>query len=148
MQNTDYHTYNTSWKCIQDIYRKRGLLGFYKGFQINLYKDFIFGGTYLGIYGTLRNYSNEFDNKSEWCFLYGGFSSMLTWCIWYPLDVIKTNIQFQKNAIHNLRDIPQYLRLHKFHIWKGITPILLRTVPISATSMYVYEKSKNYMNES
>ena len=64
---------------------------------------------------------------------------MLSWIFIYPIDVINTNIQIDKQPN---KEMLKFLMKYRFKILRGMIPILLRTVPSNACSMYVYERSK------
>ena len=139
MQNSINSKYKNTLDCIKKIYKDNKLKSFYKGFKINVFKDSIYSGIYLGTYSYLRrNYSN----KCNYCFFYGGISSLLSWIFIYPIDVINTNIQIDKQPN---KEMLKFLMKYRFKILRGMIPILLRTVPSNACSMYVYEKSKNLL---
>ncbi len=96
---------------------------------------------YMGVYGNLRK-ENSTNYEIAGISI---ISSYATWMISYPLDLIKTLSQINvdwKSEILN--------RINKNGItslWKGITPVLIRTAPSSIIGMLVYEFSrKKIMN--
>lgn len=139
MQNSNSNKYKNTYDCIKKIYKSNKLNSFYKGFKINLLKDGIYSSIYLGTYSYLRG---KYSNTCNYCFFYGGISSMISWIFIYPLDIINTNIQVDKQPNKN---ILKFVEKYRYKIFRGMIPILLRTVPSNACSMYVYEKSKNLL---
>lgn len=53
-QNQTSHGTRNAWTCTQDIWRREGFFGFYRGLQANMLKDVFFAGTYLGLYTNFR----------------------------------------------------------------------------------------------
>ena len=117
----------------------------YKGYFIETPKNVLGSTIYLGTYLTLRNRT---DNASLYPW-FGGLSGMLTWTVIYPLDTIKTEYQTTKQkGIYELtreRYRHKSIRSAASSFYKGITPVLLRTFPSAFAGMYVYEKTRNYL---
>jgi hypothetical protein len=73
--------------------------------------------------------------------LYGAISGIMCWLITFPLDTIRTDYQSSNKNIKTL--IINRFKDHGFRgFYKGITPVLIRTVPSASIGMYVYEKIK------
>jgi solute carrier family 25 carnitine/acylcarnitine transporter 20/29 len=112
----------------------------YKGYFVETPKNILGSTIYLGTYLKLRNTT---DNKSLYPW-FGGFSGMLTWLVIYPLDTIKTDYQTTKNKrMYEL--IRERCANSVTSFYKGITPVLMRTFPSAFAGMYVYEKTRNYL---
>lgn len=128
------HRYNNPYHFITDTYQKKGILGFYRGFRINLLRDITFGTIYLGTYGTLREKFGK--NESYYSpFFAEGCSSILTWSILLPIDHIKTLIQTNKQ-----QTIPNILKKTPIKsYWKSLGPTTLRVFPVAGISMMTYE---------
>jgi hypothetical protein len=116
----------------------------YKGYFIETPKNVLGSTIYLGTYLTLRNAT---DNASLYPW-FGGLSGMLTWTVIYPLDTIKTDYQTTKNK--RIRELMRERFATKNAVssfYKGITPVLLRTFPSAFAGMWVYEKTKCYVQK-
>ena len=100
MQTKD--EYKNTTDCIRKIYEKNGLSGFNKGFKINLIRDSLFAGSFLGTYGFFRN---QLPNNSLSYSLCGALSSMATWSILIPFDTLRTIIQSSDNSNNLINDI-------------------------------------------
>lgn len=151
MQNSHKKEISSLWKCTKQIYKQDGFVGFYKGFYINLIKDGIFGCLFLGTYGTLKDKLIQKKDNGELLFdkisldshynmicagtLAGCFSSIITWVILFPIDTVKTAIQSKKGL--DLIKLKRQKGILSF--WTGLSPVILRALPVSLTSMFAYE---------
>jgi len=146
MQNSDINTYKNLKDCLMDIYKLEGIKGFYSGFRINLIKDLCFGGLYLGTMGYLSNiqknnktYFKKHEYQSNMFSLFkGGVAGCATWTILFPIDSIKTMIQSGLGFKIFKTNIK---KLGIFYMWRGLKPVLIRTFPASAMSIFVYDKA-------
>ena len=120
----------------------------YKGYFIETPKNVLGSTIYLGTYLTLRNTTDK-TSLYPW---FGGLSGMLTWAVIYPLDTIKTDYQTTKGKrMYELireRCAAKSIRNAASSFYKGITPVLLRTFPSAFAGMYVYEKTKCYVQKN
>jgi len=151
MQNSHRKEMSSVWQCGQQIYRRDGFVGFYKGFYANLLKDLTFGCLFLGTYGTLKDKLKKKRANRELLFgkinldsqfnmiaagtLAGCVSSLISWTILFPVDTLKTAIQSKKGW--DLIRLKQQAGILSF--WTGLSPVILRAVPVSLTSMFSYE---------
>ena len=155
MQITDKTMYKNTPDLISKIYKKEGWKGFYKGFNINLIKDSIYGGVYLGNYVLLKKYIPKLIYKKDYIniseskkklshFLSGGFSAVFVWGIFIPLDHIETAIQTNRGYQYVVDKVKKNNILI---LWRGSIPILVRIFPVSAISMLIYEFSLSLINK-
>jgi hypothetical protein len=141
MQSTlkDGAKYQNSWQFIKYHYKQRGIVGFYRGFVSTLMKDGVFGMSFVGNYYTFR----DIIGSDRWWknFISSATAHCITWCLFIPIDYVKTTIQ--RNTNKKLT-IPNVVRktiktdgLRVF--WRGVIPACLRTIPVSGFSMIGYE---------
>lgn len=151
MQNSHQKDFNNLFACGRDIWKSDGWTGFYRGFQVNCLKDLTFGCLFLGNFGTMKNYLNAKRNANEFLFGYldlskkwnmvgagtaaGCISSLTAWTILFPVDTIKTAVQSKKGW--DLVKAKRQAGILSF--WKGLSPIILRAIPVSLASMFSYE---------
>ena len=110
---------------------------YYKGLYPELVKNFLGAFAYTSTYGLLRdNIPLEKHNY----FLFGVCSSISSWLVIYPLDTLRVLRQtsnydyitiMKKNPIKNL--------------YKGLSIVLLRSVPSAGCGMFVYERSRQLL---
>jgi solute carrier family 25 carnitine/acylcarnitine transporter 20/29 len=129
-----------SWHYIKDIYNKNGIGGFYRGIIPTATKDCIYGASFVGNYYTFRDYLGN--DKWYKNFVSGAAAHSLTWCIFIPIDYVKTIIQKSDDKIKpKIRTV--ILNSYKEHgitiFWRGVIPMCIRTVPVSGIGMVGYE---------
>jgi hypothetical protein len=108
----------------------------YNGFKPELIRSISASGIYLGVYGSLRN---KYGNNIYQSIINSTISGWSVWTLTYPFETIKIEQQIKnQNIITILKN-----RIYKygiFNLWKGITPIYIRTIPSSIIGMIVYEE--------
>lgn len=127
-------------------YRQHGLPSFYKGFRITMMKDGGFGGCFLGTYYHLRA-RNGSDSIST-NFFNGSVAHIATWALLFPIDLIKSTIQKSDEPIgiiQTIRRIYQEEGLRRF--WRGLTPALIRSIPVSGFGMVAYELANDLIKD-
>lgn len=156
-----------AWTCTQDIWRREGFRGFYRGFTANLIKDVFFAGSYLSLYTHLKAYFH-----SQLCdsgaissaemravspstrghpyealetFLSGSFACVLTWVLLYPLDTVKTLVQ--SRSVSSLKAL-RPSQMHFRDVYRGLSASLWRAGPIAGAAMIVYESIRGQLSSS
>lgn len=145
MQNSDVNVHRNLRHCINHIYNSRGISGFFEGFKVNMFKDCLFGGLYLGTMGYLSNcqtnhqlYFDTHPYQANIISLFkGGIAGCVTWTILFPIDTIKTTIQSGLGFNVFINNVNT---LGPLYMWRGLKPVIIRTFPASALSMLIYDK--------
>lgn len=114
---------------------------FYKGIGLEISRSVINTTIFNGTYFYLRN---KYGENTKLAPLYGAISGISFWLITFPLDTLRTEYQ---SSNHSLKQIIT----NKFNsgittFYRGLTPVLIRTVPSASCGMYVYEIVKQYIN--
>lgn len=127
-----------SHQQISKIWRSVGPTGFYRGLVPNMFKDALFGMSYIGHYYTMRD---KFGNKTALQNCINGITAnCLTWATFIPFDYVKTNIQKQTKQQPVFDLILTHYRRYGWRVfWRGLKPAFLRTFPVSGLSMMGYE---------
>jgi len=152
-QSSTHKQYKNSLHFAKEHFKRKGIIGFYRGFKINLLKDSVFGSCFLGNYSFLQGLVKKYTEPKTTLehvgnFLAGGFAHMITWGVFIPIDHIKTKVQLaDKNMtistiIKNTIKTKEYLCL-----WRGVGPALLRIFPVSGGGMLVYEYVKKLVSQ-
>jgi len=129
-----------------NIFKESGVRGFYRGFTATLFKDTLFGASYIGTYYTLRDIYGTDNWYQNFC--NGAASHMLTWMCLIPIDYVKTNMQKSNVPITMKKVIINGYNKHGISgFWRGVVPACLRTVPVSGIAMVGYESIRKYVNE-
>eukprot|EP00796_Vickermania_ingenoplastis_P012038 gene12038-8291_t len=149
-----------AWTCTNDIWRRDGFLGFYRGLGANMLKDVCFAGSYLSMYAHLKTVFHVW--LCEPCntdaaaaagptqrhasptphpyepletFLAGSMACMLTWVLLYPLDTIKTLVQSRR--VTSITAV-KASNLHFKEAYRGLTASLWRAGPIAGAAMICF----------
>ena len=110
----------------------------YNGFKPELLRSTLGTSIYLGTYGYMRN---KYGSDLKQSIINGAFSGVTVWTITYPIETIKVEQQLNNRSIVDIltNRIKTYGILN---MWKGISPIYIRTIPSSVMGMVVYEQAK------
>ncbi len=120
---------NTMKNYIKTFIKKNSIRYLYKGFFVEMFRLSIFTSLYLGIYGNFRSKSNNH-------FMNGVTTSIISWTIMFPFDTIRTRLQTSQL---------NYKQISYKNLWRGLTPLLIRTVPSAGIGMYVYENVRKHL---
>jgi len=139
--NIALHKKNTI-QYIKYFIKNENILKLYKGWKIelprNIINSTIFNGTY---YHLRKNYGESNDNA----LVYGSLSGILCWLVTFPIDTIRTEYQTQNCSIKNIVK-NRYNNYGISSFYKGLSPVLIRTIPSASIGMYMYEYSRNLIN--
>ncbi|CAG8568752.1 15062_t:CDS:2 [Dentiscutata erythropus] len=164
---------STTWNVFKDVIQTRGVKGLYQGGLITIIRDAPGYVLKRSLNVTSDNFDR---NNGPKLLFSGGMAGVLSWASIYPLDVIKSRIQTQqqpKSTIMNktmasfvnynqpLTKIQQpsasysgiidcavrsYRKEGISVFFKGITPTLVRALPVNAVTFYVYEIMIRWLN--
>lgn len=88
---------NYIWSSLKDIYRNKGIKGFYIGYQSTLIRDIVFSAIQLPLFEIIRkNLIDQGVNNIASASIGGFFAAIVSGFISCPLDVIKTRLMTQK----------------------------------------------------
>lgn len=141
-------------KKTQHIYRRHGIIGFYRGFWTTINRDVLSYGVYFQLYYGIRDYHKnrkiEFNSSQKG--LAGAFSGLITWLITYPFDTMKTIIQTvplkenkfmtQSQVFHML-----YNNGGVKEFFRGASPSLIYSCVFSGFSFIFFELASNTLNK-
>lgn len=116
---------------------------FYKGYFIETGRICLGSSIFLGTYGNLRKI---LENKTSFVTPISSIISISTvWLITFPLDTIRVEKQISNDKIIDI--IKRRNRnFGGFNLYKGLTPVLFRSIPSTSIGMYVYELARSYFN--
>jgi hypothetical protein len=126
------------------IWRANGFQGFYRGLMANLGVQVPYSTLFFGIYGMLRDSQPRTTWSPVFC---GGVASIATWTLLLPVDTLRT---IKMGSVHHTMSKNEISALVKKRVqhsglkslWRGFTPVALRALPSSGSSMLVYEWAK------
>jgi len=131
---TNIAVVNKSTISIKNIISTTNL---YKGTFIEYPKNIIASSIYNGTYFYLRN---KYGDNIELSPIYAILSSSLMWSIIFPLDTLKTEYQTSNESLKNI--ILYRNKIGFTTLYRGITPVIIRTITTSSCGMYVYEYTR------
>ena len=149
--------YTGSVDCLAKIYRSQGIKGLFTGLTPTLLRDVPGGGIY---FGTLENlmikgeikYGSRTKIPTSLIMLCGSIAGVISAVMIFPMDVVKSIIQANTdknpkydNVISTVKAIKREIGYKGF--FKGITPCIVRSLPINAIAYITFEKSSNYLKK-
>lgn len=117
---------------IKNIYNRSTV---YRGYFLEMGKNQIGSSIFMGTYYLLRN---KYGDNTKYSPIYGALSGLSLWPFIYPIDTIRTEYQTSNNTFKNII----YQRYRQYGIlsfYKGMAPVLFRTIPSASIGMFVYE---------
>jgi hypothetical protein len=131
------------------IWRRSGLLGFYKGFWVTFNRDVFSYGLYFLVFYSINDYykkhSYDFDAIQQG--LVGGLAGMAVWAVNYPFDTVKTIIQTRpikekiaQTQLHIFKELYNTGGVREFY--RGGSPSLLLSFTFSGFVFVFFELSK------
>ncbi|CAM1292336.1 SLC25A15 (predicted) [Pycnogonum litorale] len=139
------------WKLCQDILRKDGIKGFFRGLTPTFAREmpgyaFFFGGyelsrSLLTPPGTSKDDIGVL--KTIFC---GGFGG---WCLWFsifPADVVKSRMQVENLSDNFLKILVRIARTEGIlALYNGLGPTMVRTFPATGALFLTYEYTKKLL---
>lgn len=125
-------------QCIRNIYRNEGTVGIFRGMNITVLREVPAFASYFLTYEYLTRASEGGHVTTSKMLLAGGLAGVVSWTFTYPIDVIKSRVQFDgmsgkpryAGAIDCLRKSVAF-EGHGF-LYRGLAPALVRAFPVNA----------------
>jgi len=140
--------YKSSMDCIRKIYGQHGIKGLFKGGVPTLWRESLAYAVYFSVYDLTLRKLTDGGKKPE---VYkvaaaGAFAGICFWFSVFPIDVVKTKIQidsFTNPQFKSMMDCVRqtYSKQGFKGFWRGLTPCLLRAIPVNSGTWIVYEAS-------
>lgn len=137
------YNYKTTYQAFKNIMQIEGLRGLTSGLGPTLFRDVPFSGLYLMFYEHLKSLvaaDTRYYNPTAAHFMCGFASGILASLVTQPADVIKTNMQLDREnrgMVKTVRRIYRQQGLGGFAI--GLAPRMLRRTLMAALAWTVYE---------
>lgn len=150
----------------KEIIKIEGFRGLFRGFSVTAMREIpAFGIYFYGYKTSLQNLKNQpiftpskpinsnissSNNESALpIMISGAFAGCCSWTIVYPVDVVKTHVQLSPASTANFK-APNFVEVAKQLYLKnglrifthGLTPTMMRAVPVNAITFYIYERLK------
>ena len=146
--------YNSILDGTQQIYRREGLRGFYRGLLPSLL-GVSHGALQFTVYEKLKIYQSKGHGRATRdlgaidFLLLSGASKIFAGGVTYPYQVVRARLQMYDagTTYDSARDV--VVQVWKQEGWKGfykgLGPNLLRVMPSTWVTFLVYEKTKTYL---
>lgn len=151
--------YNSIIDGFKQIFKNEGILGFYRGLIPALF-NVAQGAVQVSLYDVIKkefidnennNNNNNNNSLSNSQYLFASASSkMISTCIFYPLQVIRSRLQILKSSNFKNYSTITTLSIHMYQregfgaFYKGLLANLIRVVPATCTTFLIYEKVKQF----
>lgn len=116
----------------------------FKGYYLDTGRALLGSTLFLGTYGNIKKILPE-NEKSTILASLGSIS--FTWILTFPIDLVRVNFQISKNESVISIINKQYNNYGFKSFYRGLTPVLIRSVPSTIIGMLVYEEVKNMIKE-
>jgi solute carrier family 25 folate transporter 32 len=149
--------YRNSFDAVRNIVRDEGMTSLYIGIAPSLLL-ISHGMINFVCYDKLKSaYLKQFEkdrlNAAE-SFVIGGVTKMVAAVSTYPLQVVKTRLQDQRNRYDTVRYTGMYdamVKMYRYEgyrtFFRGIVPHVIRTSPSAAITFMLYEEIMAIMNK-
>lgn len=152
MQANSARQHESSIECGKNMYRRHGLRGLFRGWQMCMARDVPAFGVYFFTYEVTKRWMTDGnpENESDMrLLLSGGIAGSISWLVSHPIDVVKSCVQSQ--GFSNQRTAWQLTQAHfategPQYFLKGFGATMLRAFPVSAVTFLVYEKTMQFMS--
>jgi hypothetical protein len=145
--------YSGPWDCVKQLYRSGGLRAVYAGTWVTTWRDVpAYAAWFVAYEATRVALTSDADLaagapvSTQTALLAGSVAGAATWLSTYPFDVLKSVIQTAgpNTPPAELKMAYVARKAYQAHgasyFFKGLAPTLLRAVPVSAVTFYVYER--------
>jgi len=132
--------------ALRSIYADGGLRGLYRSNGANILKVMPEMGIKLLSYDKIKSLFGPEDQIALWQrFIAGGLAGSFCHASIYPLDVIKTRLAASNAHYTGIWDCGKKILLQEgpFAFYKGMTPMLLSTIPNNAITLSLYSTLKD-----
>ncbi|CAG8715388.1 7623_t:CDS:2 [Cetraspora pellucida] len=160
-------TYISLIQAIKQIYAQEGIEGFYRGISASVIQIIPYMGLMFGSYEIFKKSFRHLEERNLWSsnlrgiedFLSGALAGMFSKTGIFPLDLLRRRLQIQgpDRSKYVIKNIPAYsssiyscirqivVEEGFLGLYKGLTPALLKSAPVSATTFFVYGQTKKLL---
>ncbi|KTW31433.1 hypothetical protein T552_00077 [Pneumocystis carinii B80] len=146
---------------IRSVYISEGIRGFYRGINASILQIIPYMGIVFGVYEGSKTYLLNIGYSSSLTDAVAGIiSGTVGKTFVFPLDLIRKRLQVQgpTREKYFYKDIPVYNKIIKTGItifksegflgfYKGWLISILKTAPSTAITLWVYQRSLNFINK-
>jgi solute carrier family 25 carnitine/acylcarnitine transporter 20/29 len=150
--------YTGPWDCASQILRGSGIRGLYAGYWVTAWRDVPAYAAWFVAYDATKSFLTSDEDarggrptSTRTALLAGSVAGVATWVSTYPFDVLKSVIQTAPSGTPARELTMAHVartnyRLHgAAFFFKGLSPTIIRAIPVSAVTFYVYERCLDWM---
>lgn len=143
----DKGNYRGIFHYLKNTWRDKTISYFFKGYSVDFVRGSISTTIYLGTYGVMRDWC-ENNNLNLWSktIVSSITAGWTVWIVTYPLDTMRVLYQTTDNKSLISLFAERVNSRGIFSLWRGICPVLFRTLPSTVCGMLVYENIRNIIN--
>ncbi|KAF0745473.1 hypothetical protein Ae201684P_011430 [Aphanomyces euteiches] len=141
----------TTWQCATNIYARYGLRqGLYRGFIPTCCREMVGNTVYFLTYERLKDSLKAKTDRTDMEIfgISGAVAGLVYWCVSFPLDTIKSVVQAdalepKERKYRGFGDCAKqlYAEGQAKRFFRGLSPCLIRAMPVNAVQFMSYEKS-------
>ena len=158
--------YSSVFDVARSIYTQKGVVGFYQGIGPNFWRFVPGRAVYLSSFEVTNRWLQKNKRKTSTiselsqttsyvrCFIAGGVAGGMAWISTYPFDVIRNTmmgdaINSNQRKFQSMWHCSQTIWKHDGWqgFWRGLTPCLLRGIPVNGCIFVVYTKIAEELSE-
>jgi len=146
----------STFQCVIQIVKAYGMRGLYKGGVPTMWRDSVAFGIYFSMYEWIKRkmLGDEQQQKklnTGGVIFAGGLAGITLWLATFPIDMIKTKIQadnLQRPSFKGMYDcfVKTYQTGGLKTFYKGLSPCLLRAVPVNGATFLAYETASQLLS--
>lgn len=138
--------YSGFLNCIQLTAREEGARALFKGITPALMRQLTYHNFSLVMYEPFRNlFARHGEASFSQRLLAGGISGGIGIALFNPMEVIKTQVQANREGVLRMRDVVAKIWVSEgvFGFWAGVQPNVIRTFLVCAAELGVYDEAKD-----
>eukprot|EP01061_Rhynchopus_euleeides_P025923 TRINITY_DN421_c0_g1_i1.p1 TRINITY_DN421_c0_g1~~TRINITY_DN421_c0_g1_i1.p1 ORF type:complete len:323 (+),score=80.46 TRINITY_DN421_c0_g1_i1:269-1237(+) len=137
----------TLWERATDLYRHKGVAGFYRGYPLHSVMEAcrgVYMATYVGVKRALQGDADEASVLLWHRMLAGACAGTVGWALVYPADVVKSVMQAEAASADQSPNVTRCVRMllaegGVARFYRGFAYTLVRAGPVAASLLPTYD---------
>jgi solute carrier family 25 S-adenosylmethionine transporter 26 len=149
-QNMQIGNFKTFKEASRDVYRINGILGFYKGFNMTIFREIPFSCIQFPIYEYLKLKCKEYNGQTGNldAAICGMFAGATAAALTTPLDVLKTRMMLHKGPKYTICEAFRDVRSQGIYaFFSGIVPRVFWISIGGSIFLGVYDGASRLLNK-
>lgn len=144
-----------AFQCLKRVHQTEGLRGLFRGLNITIVREIPGFAAYFFTYEYLTRTTDDPSRPTSTAtmLMAGGFAGVASWAVVYPVDVIKSRLQFDgmsgtpryKNSLDCLK---QSVKSEGYRfLFRGLPLTLVRAFPVNAATFTVVQWTMRLLDD-